>query len=348
MPLKNYAVLRGDISAFAGAEPGDNTPHFSFTLKAVGETYKVQVNVQSKVQPHTLQVALKTYNEGEGPQTFFTTLKNLPVGETKLATEGTKKEGSPDVEIDYIRNLPADLQLQPEDFHPVPYQVVNATQVSLHKILTKLSKEARDNKTTAEVYAFGELFPNGIHNIHMNQGSPGSGSFSATNGPKQDGALFIHRRVQGKDVWQGYFTYFGSQQWVTTDDGGEPTGIPRVNPLPGVRIVGAVIRGFRDGDGDEQEKVIVQNRAATGKAIALDGWELKDAQGGTYRFGERDTLPPLAQIIAAFHRADTAHPQLGNNGGTIQLVTPDGVVAHQVTYTAAQVAPRGFVTPFNQ
>jgi uncharacterized protein YukJ len=348
MPLKNYAVLRGDIFAFVDAEPGDNTPHFSFSLKAVGKTYVVQVNVQSKFQPHTLQVALKTYNEDEGPQTFFAALKNLPVGRTKLATEGMKDAGTPELEIDYVRNLPAGLQLQPEDFHPVPYQVVNATQVSLHEILTKLSKEAQDNKTTAEVYAFGELFPGGIHNIHMNQGSPGSGSFSATNGPKQDGALFIHHRVQGKDVWQGYFTYFGSQQWVTTDDGGEPTGTPQANPLPGVRIVGAVIRGSLDEDGDEQEKVIVQYRAATGEAIALDGWELKDAHGGTYRFDARNILPPLAQIVAAFNREDPTHPQLGNNGGTIQLVTPDGVVAHQVTYTAGQVAPRGFVTPFNQ
>jgi uncharacterized protein YukJ len=224
MPLKNYAVLRGDIASFAGAEPGDKTPHFSFTLKAAGETYKVQVNVQSKFQPHTLQVALKTFNENEGPGTFFAALKKLRVGETKLATEGVKEEGSPDVEIDYVRHLPAGLELQPKDFHPVPYQVVNATEVTLHKILTKLSTEARDNKTTAEVYVFGERFPDGMHDIHMNQGSAGSGDFSRTNGPKQDGALFIHHQVQGKDVWQGYFTYFGSQQWATTSAGEEPTG----------------------------------------------------------------------------------------------------------------------------
>jgi hypothetical protein len=110
-----------------------------------------------------------------------------------------------------------------------------------------------------------------------------------------------------------------------------------------------VIRGSLDGYGNEQEKVIVQNRATTGEAIALNGWELKVLKKtGTYRFDARATLPSLAQIVAAFDRADPAHPQLGNNGGTIQLVTPDGVVAHQVTYTAAQVAPRGFVTPFNQ
>jgi hypothetical protein len=87
----------------------------------------------------------------------------------------------------------------------------------------------------AMIYAFGERWGpephvrdkyfgfkpgNGIHDIHMNQGSVEE--FQKYNGVWQDGGMLIH--LPSDDRWVAVFLAFQSQCWHTDDEMGNCTG----------------------------------------------------------------------------------------------------------------------------
>jgi uncharacterized protein YukJ len=94
---------------------------------------------------------------------------------------------------------------------------------TLNRLLSRAHRESRD------VYVFGRFYAegNGIHDVHLNQGS--TGGFVHREGDDsndhndiwQDGALLVDL---GEPEWAAYFSGF-NQQLVPTDDLG--------NPLPG-------------------------------------------------------------------------------------------------------------------
>jgi uncharacterized protein YukJ len=67
-------------------------------------------------------------------------------------------------------------------------------------------------------HGFGFAPSRGMHNIHMNQGSPEE-RFRGDNGVGQDGALLI-AFPQGR--WAALFLKFQSQAWQTDDTTGHP------------------------------------------------------------------------------------------------------------------------------
>jgi len=84
-------------------------------------------------------------------------------------------------------------------------------------------------KTSADVYVFGRTYAppdNGIHDVHMNQGSSGGflnnghDDHNDHNDVWQDGAVLVD---VGEPEWAAYFTAF-TQQNVPTDDLGNPAG----------------------------------------------------------------------------------------------------------------------------
>jgi uncharacterized protein YukJ len=94
-----------------------------------------------------------------------------------------------------------------------------------YRSLARLLQNANANGWTT--YFFGRFYTeggNGIHDIHMNQGSTGaflhrSGDDSNDhNDVWQDGAVLVDR---GDEGWAAYFTAF-TQQAVPTDDLGNP------------------------------------------------------------------------------------------------------------------------------
>jgi hypothetical protein len=108
---------------------------------------------------------------------------------------------------------------------------------------------------TARVYAFGQRWGpedgkpdkilgfqpgNGVHDIHMNQGS--SGQLGGDNGVWQDGGLILH--IAREDRRVGIFLAFQGQAWHTDDTTGDAIGHA---PPPAaqeqaaaVRIIGAL------------------------------------------------------------------------------------------------------------
>ena len=94
-----------------------------------------------------------------------------------------------------------------------------------YRSLARLLQRAHANSWPT--YVFGRFYDdgtNGIHDIHMNQGS--SGSFVHRDGDDgndhndvwQDGAVIVD---MGEEGWAAYFTAF-TQQNVPTDDLGNP------------------------------------------------------------------------------------------------------------------------------
>jgi uncharacterized protein YukJ len=91
---------------------------------------------------------------------------------------------------------------------------------TLKRLLSRAHQENRD------VYVFGRFYAegDGIHDVHLNQGS--TGSFVHREGDDsndhndiwQDGALLVDL---GEPEWAAYFSAF-NQQLVPTDDLGNP------------------------------------------------------------------------------------------------------------------------------
>jgi uncharacterized protein YukJ len=95
-----------------------------------------------------------------------------------------------------------------------------------YRSLARLLQRAQSGRWP--VYVFGRLYTdgtNGIHDIHMNQGSTGSfvhrqgDDHNDHNDVWQDGAVLVD---MGEAGWAGYFTAF-TQQNVPTDALGNPT-----------------------------------------------------------------------------------------------------------------------------
>ena len=93
--------------------------------------------------------------------------------------------------------------------------------------LGRLLQSARANAW--DVYVFGRFYSegDGIHDVHMNQGSGGrhfqhrpGDDTNDHNDVWQDGALLVKR---GDSGWAAYFSLF-TQQSTNTDDLGNPTG----------------------------------------------------------------------------------------------------------------------------
>lgn len=93
--------------------------------------------------------------------------------------------------------------------------------------MTRLLRGAQDSGWT--VYAFGRFYSdgNGVHDIHMNQGSVGEAYHNNGGDPPphwdgndvwQDGAIFVDRGSQG---FAAYFARF-TQQVTPTDERGNP------------------------------------------------------------------------------------------------------------------------------
>jgi uncharacterized protein YukJ len=94
-----------------------------------------------------------------------------------------------------------------------------------YQSLSRLLQRAQNGKW--DVYVFGRFYTegDGIHDVHMNQGSTGSFAHKKDddsndhNDVWQDGAVLVD---MGDEGWAAYFTAF-TQQLVPTDDLGNPT-----------------------------------------------------------------------------------------------------------------------------
>jgi hypothetical protein len=184
---------------------------------------------------------------------------------------------------------------------------------------------------------FGFLPGNGVHDIHMNQGN--SRQFRGDDGVWQDGGLLLHFPAQ--DQWVAIFLAFQSQAWHTDDQTGHaiPTPEPGEPGAPDhtVRIVAALVNPA--GPAPEAETVTLLN--ASPQAIELAGWSVLDR--------EKRRLVLDAGSLAAGDsiRVSLRAPvALGNRGGLISLLDPDGLKVDGVAYTKAEAEREGWSLVF--
>lgn len=339
MPLRDYGVLAGRAVA-KRREGGSDSPHYQIQLvDQAGTNYRIAVNVLSQQAPaELLYVADDDFRH--------------PVTETlPTAMSGwTALKSAPDAGgLDFVRgNLfdPAAMVALPADLPGADNDLADRLDHYVDRAIADPS---------VAVYAFGqrwgpeEQMPdkifgfrpgNGVHDIHMNQGN--SGSFARDDGVWQDGGLLM-RFATPQPHWVGVFLAFQSQAWHTDDTTGH--ALPDTPPPgPGgaggdapLRIVAALVNPV--GPAPEAETVTLLN--ASPATIDPSGWALAD------RAKHRLALPALpvqagATLIVQVSPALT----LGNGGGIITLLDPQGLKVHGVSYTGDQAAREGWTIAF--
>jgi uncharacterized protein YukJ len=331
MPLARYGVLAGRV-VDRRAEGGTDTPHYQVQLAAGEEQFRVAVNVLSKEHPsELLYLADESFHHP-----IVRELLTLPDGFTPLPS-------SPGgLALDFIRaNLFDRMMLR-----AVPATAPGPDNDLADKLDHFMERAAAD--AAARVYAFGQRWGpepgtpdkvfgfspgNGVHDIHMNQGN--SQQFRGDDGVWQDGGLLAHYPAQ--DQWVAIFLAFQSQAWHTDDRTGHAItgagpGEPEA-PDHTVRIVAALVNPV--GPAPEVETVTLVNASA--QDLDLAGWSILDREkrrlvleGGPLPSGEAVRVqlePPVA---------------LGNRGGLITLLNPDGLKVDGVAYTKDQADAEGW------
>jgi uncharacterized protein YukJ len=335
MPLKSYGVVSGRVVNTC-REGSSDSPHYQIHLvDDAGTHYRAAINVQSAQSPSELRYLI--VDDFRHPVTGA--LPAAGSGWTRLAA------GPGGANLDYIRaNLfdPAAMRLLPPD--------VTGPDNDLADLLDHYVQRAQaDPQVTAYVFGerwgpetttadkiFGFLPGNGVHDVHMNQGN--TGPFVRDDGVWQDGGLLLHLAAESR--WVAIFLAFQSQAWHTDDTTGHT--LPGTEPSPATvgapaRIVAALVNPV--GPAPEAEAVTLIN--ASPGPIDLTGWQLADRANHTCPI-PAGTLAAGATLVVT----PSDGVALGNNGGTLTLLDPQGLKVHGVSYTAEQAGDEGWTLVF--
>jgi len=185
--------------------------HLHASLDVAGDTWDVAVNVGTNDADDLLKY--KLVFDFQHP--LIATL-----GEAEAGAHGLTGQAALPA-LDFLRSdaLTGTGKWRDSDVMDGSDQVEPAA--TLKRLLSRAHRENRD------VYVFGRFYTdgsNGIHDVHLNQGSTG-GFIHRTdddsndhNDVWQDGALLVDL---GEPEWAAYFSAF-NQQLVPTDDLGNP------------------------------------------------------------------------------------------------------------------------------
>jgi uncharacterized protein YukJ len=335
MALSSYGVLSGRV-VDARREGGADSPHYQIHLQDdAGTHYRAAVNVLSQQAPSELLYRL----DAEFAHPVTAALPPPGSGWTPLPP------GAGGANLDYIRgNL-----FDPAAMRPLPPNVTGPDN-DLADLLDHYVQRASGDASVA-AYVFGERWGpepdtpdkifgfqpgNGVHDVHMNQGN--SAQFASDDGVWQDGGLVLH--LAGEARWVALFLAFQSQAWHTDDTTGHTVPGTQPRPEPGderVRVLAALVNPT--GPAPEPETVTLIN--ASPEAIDLTGWALSD------RAKRVGSLPSVRlDAGATIVVAPTGGVALGNDGGTITVLDPDGLKVHGVSYTADQARREGWTLTF--
>lgn len=331
MALHNYGVFRGKVERFHAERDDDESPHFQLFVRGGGNTVRCAMNVKSQLPPS--QLAFHINRRFEHPITAD--LADERQGFTALPSPGRRG-------LDYIRSNLFAIDTVEALPHDAPGQ-----EDDLQDIVLALCRSAQ--AAQAEVFVFGEPFPNGMHDIHMNQGN--EGRFAGDNGIFQDGGVLFH--FPTTDKWTALFLAFQSQH-IHTDVNGNPLPgsatfaeviaggdiEPIVEPVPpevlkgerAMRIIAALVNpegGENQPSHSGRPESVTLFNYSPGE-IQLNGWSLT-AKGGTR------SLNGLAIAAGTCLKVElNGEPPLGNKGGTVTLLNSEGLKVHGVSYTKEQ------------
>jgi uncharacterized protein YukJ len=209
MPVKNYGVLTGTVvsvldSVAAAKIDAHGKPHYHVEVNAGGTLYRAAVNVLSDNNPPDLQF----YLDDSYQHAILATVKGFTPGFRAL--ESKAGTGA----LDYIREGLLDIGkmtvIPPMDgpggrdlddiMNQHFQQAIGTPGALVYFFGSGYSDKGKDEY-------FGFTPADGIHDIHMNQGS--TGSFADENGAYQDGAILIY--YPDKSTWSAMFTKFQSE-----------------------------------------------------------------------------------------------------------------------------------------
>ncbi len=331
MGLSNYGVLRGKIDSFHTERDDDESPHFQLFVKSGSNVIRCAINVKSKLHPS--QLAFHLNRRFEHPITAD--IGTVSEAMTPLPPSGRRG-------LDYFRSNLFDI----DDVIALPHNEPGQED-DLQDIVLSLCQSAQ--AANADAFIFGEPFPNGMHDIHMNQGN--TGRFASDNGVFQDGGLLFH--FPPTDNWIALFLAFQSQAIHTDDQGDVLPGSPTfaeviaggdVEPIPepadpdvvesegAVRIIAALVN---PEGGENQPSHTGRPESLTlfnysPDLISLRGWSLETK---TKRLTLNESSVPAGSCL---NIALMGELPLGNKGGMISLINDQGAKVHGVSYTREQ------------
>jgi uncharacterized protein YukJ len=228
----------------------------------------------------------------------------------------------------------------------------------------------------ATVYLYGEQYSgrDGVHDVHMNQGS--SGGFSSQNGVYQDGGILLE---YPDGHWEAFLIAFASQAVKTNDKTGNAEGPEfgefldkpgseqppsqqpgggddddgSAEPAPGsgggdggngggqaVFIEAALVNPDGPDGGDNAEVVYLVNPGP--EKVLLEGWKLEN------HMGMSGSLPAGSWLAAKGGKQGftVAGVPLSNKGGSIRLRDAEGRAVDEVEYTKKQASQSGQLVYF--
>ncbi len=216
MPIRDYSVLKGRpvsgglVSPASHGHHPPNPPHYKIRVQAGTQSMEVAVNVESRDRSQVLYHIDFAFQPAN-PQA----LADLDPGLTAIA------DGLGSLALDFLRQ-----RLCPrEQMQLLPLPDRHGSSQLLGAIQSVADSAHRD--PAALVYAFGSAYPDGIHDIHMNQGNP-HGYHDEDNGAWQDGAVLL--QLPGQQRWIGIFLAFQTQSWTTDAAGNASASLQDVPP----------------------------------------------------------------------------------------------------------------------
>jgi uncharacterized protein YukJ len=334
MSLQKYGVLKG--KAIETKKGTGNTPHFQVLISDDKLLYRLAINVESQEPPSDV-----LYFVDENFQhPIKDLLQPLPKGYSKLES----KPGG--LALDFIRGNLFDTTLM----KPLPHDLPGENN-DLNELVQKYMDKAISIESS-EIYAFGERWGpeeerdkffgftpgNGIHDIHMNQGS--SAAFAKYDGVWQDGGVIIHLPDDNK--WIAIFLAFQSQCFHTDDVQGHriPDVCDKVPGKPAAKGV-CIIAALVNPNGPDMGLETVTLLNTTPDAIDLNGWALADKNKKKMTLSS--SIGPGETLKVALSGKDI---ELSNNGGIITLLDKKGLKVDGVSFTKEQASKVGWTIVF--
>lgn len=213
--LLNYALLKGTVAKDLEDSIGRSATHHNFIISAQGLDYQLNIDIQSTPNPN-----VKVFFQNHFDHEILHFLGELP--ENSLTS---LEERSRDYRLDYFRSGIFS-QKDLEQAHPEEAAEISDLLDASIKVGSSLYLlgEYYDDMQKRETMPHGLqmrhkhhfLPPRGLHDIHMNQGTPPEMHQSRDNGIYQDGALFLKMPDQ---TTKAFFFVF-KEQCTSTDDTG--------------------------------------------------------------------------------------------------------------------------------
>jgi uncharacterized protein YukJ len=212
MPITDYSALAGHPVSGGLVWPhnAQKPPHYMIAVQAGGKVYHAAVNVQSQDHSEVLYFIDFQFRPPREEA-----LRALPPGLTPLDS------GPGGLALDFLRQG----LVRRDEMHLLPKPSLGHGAQLLGAIETLTASAHQDPGSL--LYAFGSAFPDGIHDVHMNQGNPPP--HEQDNGTFQDGAVFLF--LPGLQRWVGIFLAFQTQAWTTDAAGNPAAALAEVAPL---------------------------------------------------------------------------------------------------------------------